>query len=209
MADNVTSPAGPSFRTKDTGTAHIPLVGLLDQANVDALGLVATNPAANTLLGRLKAIADALGVEGGYLDTVEALLTALNSYVDGLEGLLAKGPQTAALSLSTTPSTDQDPIFDHVTGTSVSVPTTAGGTGILQVPAGCKFLRIDASADIVVRTDRSANDTTANGVVADNGMAIRIIANQPETIPVIAGNWVRGLALSSTATVRACPMKVR
>lgn len=58
------------------------------------LGEVAANPAANTLLARLKDIATGVSGLAGFLDGVEGLqgttntlLTGLNGYVDGLETL--------------------------------------------------------------------------------------------------------------------------
>ena len=62
MADNVTTPIadGTAMATKDLGGVHIPKNAIVDQAGADAVGLVTTTPAANTILGRLKAIYDAL-----------------------------------------------------------------------------------------------------------------------------------------------------
>jgi hypothetical protein len=62
MADNLTTPvpAGTVLATKDLGTRQLPLNGIADQAGADAMGLVTGAPAANTLLGRLKDIADAI-----------------------------------------------------------------------------------------------------------------------------------------------------
>lgn len=58
---------------------------IVDTANADAIGLVTASPAANTVLGRLKAISDAIATMDGHVDGLEALSTALNGYVDGLE----------------------------------------------------------------------------------------------------------------------------
>lgn len=59
---------------------------LKDPTGADAMGAVAASPAANTLLGRLKALADLLTAIGtntdqleGYLDSVEALLGTNNT----------------------------------------------------------------------------------------------------------------------------------
>lgn len=62
MADNLTSPvpAGTKIASKDVGGVHIPRNIITDEAGVDAIGAVGASPAANTLLGRLKAIADAV-----------------------------------------------------------------------------------------------------------------------------------------------------
>lgn len=63
MSDNLTTPfpAGTKMRTKDLGTdGHLPATTIMDQAGADAMGVVGASPAPNTLLGRLKAIVDAL-----------------------------------------------------------------------------------------------------------------------------------------------------
>ena len=61
--DNFTA-GGENFATKDIGTGgnelHVVKQAVVDQAGADAVGLVTAEPAANTLLGRLKAIVDAL-----------------------------------------------------------------------------------------------------------------------------------------------------
>lgn len=136
------------------------------EAKQDALattiGAVSSSPAANTVLGRLKAIADAL------LGTLTAR-----------------------------PSTDQDPIFDHANGEKATVTTSAV---VFTPPAGCKFARFDATVDTFIRTD----DQPA----ADDGDAIRLIAGQPEILPVTAAVAVRAYAASSS-TLRITPMKVR
>jgi hypothetical protein len=96
------------------------------------------------------------------------------------------------------PSPDQDPIFDHANGTKTSVTTSAT---VITPPTGCKYLRISADADVFVNTAGSA--------AVDDGTSIRIIANQPEVIPVTAGTAVKALSASGTAVVRCTPLKVR
>lgn len=86
MSDNLTTPvpAGTVLATKDLGGGRqLPLNGLLDQAGADAMGAVTAAPAANTLLARLKDIADA----------IVARLPLL-------------GTRTAAGSVSVTPASD-------------------------------------------------------------------------------------------------------
>ncbi|AGH48763.1 hypothetical protein G432_05180 [Sphingomonas sp. MM-1] len=63
MADNLTTPVadGSVLGTKDIGGVHLPKNVIVDQAGADAIGLVASDPAANSVLGRLKAIFDRLG----------------------------------------------------------------------------------------------------------------------------------------------------
>lgn len=95
-------------------------------------------------------------------------------------------------------STDQDPIFDHTNGTKSSVTTSAT---IITPPAACKYLRISTDVDIYVNT--------AGATAVDDGTSIRIVANSPEVIPVVAGTAVKALSSSGTATVRCTPLKVR
>lgn len=98
MADNLTTPVpdGRTLAFKDIAGILFALNLLADASGQDAMGLVAANPAANTLLGRLKAIADLLTAQNGYVDGLEALqtsgnatLTQIATYLDGVEGLLA------------------------------------------------------------------------------------------------------------------------
>ena len=56
---------------------------LKDPTGADAMGAVAASPAANTLLGRLKAIFDEIVKTNGYVDGLEGFL-------DGVEALLAR-----------------------------------------------------------------------------------------------------------------------
>lgn len=93
---------------------------------------------------------------------------------------------------------DQDPIFDHTNGTKTSV--TASAT-IITPPASCKYLRISSDVDLFVNTAGSA--------AVDDGTSIRIVANSPEVIPVVAATAVKALSSAGTATVRCTPLKVR
>ena len=95
-------------------------------------------------------------------------------------------------------ATNQDPIFDHANGTKTSV--TASAT-VLTPPTGCRFARISSDVDIFVNT--------AGATAVDDGTSIRIVANQPEIIPVVAGTAVKALSSSGTAVVRCTPMKAR
>lgn len=90
MADNFDTPVadGKTFAAKDIGGVLFAKNLLSDTAGADAMGLVDPNPAANTLLGRLKAIADAVTAQSAYVDGLEALATSLNGYVDTLESLI-------------------------------------------------------------------------------------------------------------------------
>ena len=116
--------------------------------------------------------------------------------IAGKQGVDALGRE--AFTLLSAPSADQDPIFDHANGTKTSV--TASAT-IITTPAGCTFLRISSDVDIFVNT--------AGNAAVDDGTSIRIVANQPETIPVPPSTAIKALSSSGTAIVRCTPMKVR
>lgn len=101
-------------------------------------------------------------------------------------------------ALSTAPSADQDPVFDHANATKTSV--TASVT-VLTPAAGHKYARISCDVDCFVRTD-------GLGAAADDSNSIRIIANQPEVIPVIPATVVKAYA-ATTSVVRVTPLKAR
>ena len=61
-------------------------------------------------------------------------------------------------------------------------------------------MRLHADGDCFIRTD-GAPAADANG-------SIKILANQPETIPVTAGTPVTVIAAAATV-LRSTPMKVR
>lgn len=173
--------------------------GLASDAKLDdILAKLSADPATQTTLAALLAAiqagidvaAAALPLPDGAAS--EATLVAL---VDKLPTLGAKAPGG---SVSVTPSTDQDPIFDHANGTKTSVTASAM---VITPPSGCKFIRISSDVDVFVNT--------AGAAAVDNGTSIRILANQPETIPVTAGVEVRALSSSGTAVVRCTPLKAR
>lgn len=223
MRDTFTA-GGSDFIVEKIGTDLALVQALADASGADAMGLVTATPDPLTLLGRLKAIADAVGAQGPFVDGLEGLATtnntlatALNGYVDQLEGYVdqvetlltavrdrlpaALGAQTASNSLSTTPSTDQDPIFDHANGARVAV--TAAVANVITPPVGCKYLRVQSTTDCFVRTD--ATDP------GDAAGSIRLLANVPETIPVVAGasGQVRVIRATADGVIYATPMKVR
>jgi hypothetical protein len=129
----------------------------------------------------------------GRLQRIAQRITALIALVPA-----ALGSQTNAGSLSVAPSKDQDPILDHTNGTKTSVTTSAT---IITPPTGCKYIRISSDVDIFVNT--------AAATAVDDGTSIRIVANQPEIIPVTAATAVKALSSSGTATVRCTPYKER
>lgn len=96
MADNLNL-GGNAFRTKDVGSGsalHAVAQVLLDHSGTDVLGLVTASPGANTMLGRLKTIADNVTALAAHVDGLEGLATSLNGFVDGIEGLLGTANTT-------------------------------------------------------------------------------------------------------------------
>lgn len=122
MADNVTAPAaGTVLATKDIGGVQFPKNVLTDFAGADVLGLVDPSPGTTTLLGRLKAIADAVTAQAGYVDGLEALAGTLNGYVDTLETL-----QTSTNSSLATLAGYVDGLETLLGTTNTSLATLAG-----------------------------------------------------------------------------------
>lgn len=182
------------------------------------------------VLQHLSSLNTLLTTQNGLLDGVETLLGTTNTNTAAIKaaaentttpspisaaslplptGALSKadfearvptlGPKAASGSVSTTPSTDQDPIFDHANAVKASVTTTSATA--ITPPAGAKYLRVDATADMFLRTDGTD--------AADAAGSIRLLANQPETIPVVAGTAVKAIVPTGTGTLYATPMKVR
>ena len=100
--------------------------------------------------------------------------------------------------LPTKPSADQDPIFDHANGTKTDVTTAED---VLTPPAGCRYVRVSANVDILVRTDGQD--------AADDAFSILVSAGQPEIVPVTEAVPVSALSTSGTAVVRCMPFKSR
>ncbi len=120
---------------------------------------------------------------------VLALFTS-DSKLEAIRTLLA-APLTASLS------TDQDPILDI--GVRVTVANTS--TTIMTPPDGCKYVRISSSEEIFVRTDGAA--------AADDAQSVRFLGSFVETIPVVSGVVVTGMAPSGNTVVHCTPMKSR
>jgi hypothetical protein len=137
------------------------------------------------------------GVDLASQATLEQARVLLSTLVTLLPASL--GNKTAALSLSTALSVDQDPIFDHDLGVKVTVATDSA---VLFTPGpNTKYIRITADADMFINT---------KGVTTvDNGTSIKILANQTEIIPVSPNLPVTGLVGTASTTVRITPMKAR
>ncbi|WP_239024916.1 spike base protein, RCAP_Rcc01079 family [Sphingomonas corticis] len=99
---------------------------LRDANGADILGLLTATPAANTIGARLKAIADNTDGLEGFVDGIEALITAtnaalttLNGYNDAVEQLLGTNNSTTAL---TAPADDLFAIVPSDTVDLATVP---------------------------------------------------------------------------------------
>jgi hypothetical protein len=136
---------------------------------------------------------------GAKQDTIIAALATLLTEAGFTARIPTLGPKAASGSVSMTPSTDQDPILDHANAARVTV-TTSSATAITP-PAGTKYLRVHATAECFVRTDGSA--------AADAAGSIRLVANMPEVIPVVAGTAVTAVTATGTAVLNSTPMKAR
>lgn len=120
MADNITTPTpdGKILAFKEVGGILYAWNLLADAAGVDALGLVAASPAANTMLGRMKAIQDA----------VAAATPAGENYIGKNGGDVYS--LTAIPVVSTTPYTAGDVVGTKMTLANAS--RLAAGSGIVQ-----------------------------------------------------------------------------
>lgn len=168
MADNLTTPvpAGTVLATKDLGTRQLPLNGLLDQTGADAMGVVTAAPAANTLLGRLKDIADAI-----------------------IARLPLLGTRAAAVSLSVTPTSDGFAV--SVNGVATAAKQDLAKTVLDNIQAAATSL--EAATVYVPITFASTNLTggACRAIVAET--AGRVKLKQPDgttvrdNFPLFAG----------------------
>lgn len=167
MSDNLTTPvpAGTVLATKDLTTRQLPLNGLADQTGADAMGLVTAAPAANTLLARLKDIADAI-----------------------IARLPLLGARTTAGSLSVTPSSDGFSV--SVTGVATAAKQDTAQTTLAAIQAAATALE-PASAYVPI-TFGSGNLTggACRAIIAET--AGRVKLKQPDgttrdNFPLFAG----------------------
>jgi hypothetical protein len=181
MADNITTPVadGQVLALKDVGGVKFPQNLLNDITGADAMGVVGAAPAANTLLGRLKAIADLLTLTNGYVDQLEG-------YLDGVEGLLA-APTPAGeqyigriggdvlLSAPAAAPTVSSSAYaaGQVIGTKFTLPNAArvaAGAGLIQAATLLSKTTTTAAIDIVIfsadPTASTLTDKTAPTIAA-------------------------------------------
>jgi hypothetical protein len=124
MADNFPTPvaAATSFATKDIGGVHYPKNLITDQTGADAIGAVTASPAANTLLGRLKAI----------YDEIVARLPTL-------------GPKAASGSVSVAPTNDGFPVTTDAGSSATAAAVTPNDNTALTMRA----LYVGGAGDVV------------------------------------------------------------
>lgn len=114
--------------------------------------------------------------------------------------LIDNGDGTYSLQAISKPVADQDPIFDTANGEKVTLVATTSAE-LIVVPAGCKFLRVEADYDTFL--------AFADGTAGDTATCVKIMGGMPaETIPVTPGETINAYS-ASAATVRAMPYKVR
>lgn len=154
MADNITTPVadGQVLALKDVGGVKFPQNLLNDTAGADAMGLVGTTPAANTLLGRLKAIADLLALTNGYVDGVEGLLAAPTpageAYIGRLGGDVLQSAPAAPPTVSASAYA-----AGQVIGAKFTLPNAArvpAGAGLIQVATLLSKTATTAAIDMVI-----------------------------------------------------------
>ncbi len=153
MSDNVTTPveSGKVLAFKDIGGILFALNLLADAAGQDVMGLVAANPAANTLLGRLKAISDLLTTQNGYVDGIETLLAqptpAGEQYIGRIGGdVLTASAGTPAVSTTAYAS-------GNVVGgllTFAGAARVAAGSGLIQAASVVSKSAQSADLDLLI-----------------------------------------------------------
>src|SRR5436305_1060048 len=172
---------------------------LYDGTGADALGAVTAAPAANTVLGRMKAITD--------------LLALTNSYVDGLEALLAGtlSVSAAALPLPTGAATDAkvEAVRALLAGTlTVALPNGAATAAKQDTTKASIDAQAPADDIFTIAGNDGADLATvpkALFVLTDGNLAVRGVSGTTVTIPVKAGMIIplraRRVMTATTATV--------
>ncbi len=158
------------------GKAHSRAI-LFDGTGADAMGAVAASPAANTLLGRLKAIADLLGLTNGYVDGIEALLggAATDAKLESVRLLLA-GAATAAKQDSTKASIDAQAPADDIW------PITNSDNALAPVP---RALLVLTSGTLILKG--SSGTATPVPVVAGQQISLKARYVMAASTATVAG----------------------
>lgn len=157
MADNLTTPVpdGIELAFKDLASVFYALNMIVDQGGADAMGLVTANPAAQTVLGRLKAIADLL----------DDATPAGENYLGKLGGDVLSGAQVPTTAAGAYASGD-------VIGTKMtfaSMARIAAGSGILQSLVLHSKVALTGAVDVLLfSADPTASTFTDNAAVNVN-----------------------------------------
>ncbi|RSV41528.1 hypothetical protein CA234_09680 [Sphingomonas sp. ABOLE] len=160
MADNITTPVpdGKVLALKEIGGILFALNLIADAAGVDAMGLVAANPAAYTMLGRLKTIADG----------VLAATPAGENYMGKIGG-------DVLLSAPAAPPTVSASAYaaGQVIGTKFTLPNAArvaAGAGLIQAASLLSKTATTAAIDMIIfsadPTASTLTDKTAPTIAA-------------------------------------------
>lgn len=222
MADNLTAPAaGASLATDEIGSVHYPR----SKVGFGEDGSYADVSSSNPLpvdIGATVGISGSVAVTGTFWQATQpvsatalplpsgaatsALQTTLNTSVGTLltEATFATrhpttGPKAASGSVPIVIANDQDPVLDHANAKKASVTTTSSTA--ITPPAGARYLRVTATADMFIRTDGSA--------AADADGSILLKAGVTESIPCIGGTAVTAIVATGTGTLYATPSKSR
>jgi hypothetical protein len=182
-------PDGTDFATETIAGVEYTKNVLADFAGADVLGLVTASPAANSLLGRLKAIADAITTMDGHVDGLEGLATTLNSLVDGLETLIGT-TNTNGSTTNTTLTTiagylDTVETLIGATNTALAAATPAGTNligkvGLDQTTDGTtNKVNIDASlkSDTPIRSSVNSGTTSVTILASNSNRKGAVILN--------------------------------
>lgn len=191
--DGLTTPiaAGTKVATKDLGVAgHASLNALVDQTGADVIGLVDPAPSPNTVLGRLKAIADAVTTLSGYVDGLEGLATSLNGFVDGLETVGA-GTNTRLDAIAG--------YLDTVEALIAATNTALGGTLTVTGPLTSAQLTTAALATEATLAALSGKLPASLGAKAASG-SLSIVPATSALFPVTQEALPAGTNVSGTIT---------
>ncbi|MEP2103086.1 MAG: hypothetical protein ABJP02_04920 [Parasphingorhabdus sp.] len=186
MPDNFQAPAsGVDFASKDIGGVQFAKNLITDEAGADAVGLVTANPAANTILGRLKAAVDALSGKATEAKQDDAI-TQLAAIVTALGGTLAVNQADGATA------TRQDSAIVELTAIKTAVDgletllaDNATDTGLAAIVTALSGAATDSKLDELLTAMGTigtraygANVPAVNSVAASSRTAAGIVATE-------------------------------
>ncbi|WP_375291816.1 hypothetical protein [Qipengyuania sp.] len=141
MPDNFTAGA-TTFKSKDVGgDVHAVSQTIVDETGADAMGAAAANPGANTLLGRLKAIAEAL--------TGKATEAKQDANTLAIEGLKSPHYQVVAASSVSTKLGAVGAVGDMLATLTIIPATKSPGAVTVKDGAGAAITVFTGGADSV------------------------------------------------------------